>query len=572
MKGIWRWLDVRERFFLVSVSALQVALGVFDLLAVGLIGVITSVASRKLVNKNPGDNASTILNILNLQSLETKKMIVVLALLSFSLLISKSILSYILTRKLIRFLATKNSELSEELLRAKCLSSSPRIYSEAPENVRFSVVDGSNAIMIGVLGGLSAILTDLATLTFLFVGMIFISPSTTFLMFGLFAFIVTILTRRNQRSAEFIGEEFANYQKDGHEIIFQSVLSFRELYVGGLLEQLLKKFRQNRQAYGKVVSLREMIPFQGKYIFEVVALVASFGILAFQLSVSETTRAISMFAIFFSATFRIAPSSMRIYQGISTIKINKSIATSSNVNFEELGSQLEKIRKYDAEYNEDNFSGEVIARAITFRHNGTDKLLFTIDRFEVRPYEFVGIEGKSGTGKSTLLDIIIGIRKPTQGEVYISGTKATEAMRNNPGKIAYVPQRPHIVKGDVRLNLTYGNILEDNINEEALVRKLELVGMFNNGINREILSRDSSTLSGGQMQRLALARSLLLNPKLLILDEPTSGLDTETQIAWNDLFRRISQTCSLIVVSHRSEILKGADKIYVFEDGELRRK
>lgn len=569
---IWKWLKPSDRFSLILLAFFQVALGVLDLVAVGLIGVLTSIASRQLTNQGLGNNSSLVLEILKLDGLEVQRMIAILSALSFSLLILKSILSYALTRHTISFLSKKNAELSSELLRMECSGVYPEIYKEVPENIRFSVVDGSSALLIGVLGGVSAILTDIATLFFLFAGMMVISPPTTFLMFGLFICLVLVLSRQNHKVASQVGEDFVNFSKEGNELIFQAVLSYRELYAAGLVSELLKKFNLNRQKFAKVVSLRETIPFQAKYVFEVAALVVSFGVLAFQLSISETTRALAIFAVFFSATFRIAPSCMRIYQGVSTIRINRSIAASSKNLIGKLVKDLDSIMEVNSTQRLETPSSVVRAKSVTFRHLDSQRPLFHIDFFEVNPNEFVGIEGQSGVGKSTLLDVILGVRAPDEGEILIGETNAFEAISRNPGLIAYVPQKPFILNGTVRENLSYGSLINSEISDEVLLRNLKIVGMITKDVNGNFLDRKAMSLSGGQVQRLALARALLSRPKILILDEPTSNLDTETQVAWNKLFKSLTKECSLIVVSHRKEILSEADKIYLLARGKLTRK
>lgn len=566
---IWRWLKPRERVFLILLSISQVLLGILDLVAIGLIGVITSVTTRSLTDREAGDNSLMVLKILNLSDKTTEAILGYLGILSFMLLVTKSLTSYYLTRKSISFLARKNAELSVELLRQKSLAIDSQIHREVPENVRFNVVEGSNALMIGVLGGMSGILSDLATLTFLFLGMTFISPSTSLLMFGLFATLVILLSLRNHKSATNIGEKFAILAKEGNEIIVQAVQSYRELYAVGLLDKLMGKFSVNRKMYGKTVAAREMIPFQGKYVFEIAALVVSFGVLIFQLSVSETTRAIATFAVFFSATLRIAPSSMRIYQGFTTVKINRNIALSSKEIFEELLKiELPGDQLFNTEFEKTKIL--ICAKSIHFNFVDSEKPLFSIESFEVRPKEFVGIMGKSGVGKSTFLDLILGIHKPSKGKVLIGGLEAPQFTKRNPGSIAYVPQRPYVISGSIRRNLTFGNLLSSEISDNTMEEKLRLVGMFNNA--DILLDREASTLSGGQLQRLALARALLSKPQVLILDEPSSGLDTSTQLIWNKLFKKLTQNCSLIVVSHREEILDGADRLYILSGGQLRMK
>ena len=188
--------------------------------------------------------------------------------------------------------------------------------------------------------------------------------------------------------------------------------------------------------------------------------------------------------------------------------------------------------------------------------------------------EFVAIVGKSGSGKSTFIDLILGVLSPTKGNISILGLQPQELVQYYPGLIAYVPQLPHIFNGTIRENLTFGFINEE-ISETLLWNSLEKANL-SEFIHERNLNLDShvgekgNQWSGGQKQRLALARALITSPKILVLDEFTSSLDSQTEINLLELIRELKGKTTVIVVAHRLSTVKEAPKLIYMEKGKIK--
>jgi ATP-binding cassette subfamily C protein len=177
----------------------------------------------------------------------------------------------------------------------------------------------------------------------------------------------------------------------------------------------------------------------------------------------------------------------------------------------------------------------------------------------------VAFIGASGSGKSTLADLIVGLLMPTTGTVVV----ANPDLRN----IGYVPQSPGIISGTISQNITL-DINKEPFDQDRLDNALklshlsELVSTLENGVDTE-LGAQSDGLSGGQLQRIGLARALYANPGLLVLDEATSALDAETEAAVSDSLRTLHGKCTTIVIAHRLSTIQNADTVFVFDKGEI---
>ena len=217
--------------------------------------------------------------------------------------------------------------------------------------------------------------------------------------------------------------------------------------------------------------------------------------------------------------------------------------------------------------------GKIEFRDLTFSYKaGLPPALKGIN-FEVNPGEFVAIVGRTGTGKTTLCNLIPRLFSPSSGRLFLDGREIhaipLKALRGN---IGYVPQDTFLFSSTIRENMAFGNpqASEEGIAKAARIAQIdEDIRSFPMGIETVIGER-GVTLSGGQKQRIAIARAILLNPQIMILDDALSSVDTQTEEKiWKGL-REILEGKTRIVVSHRLSSIKEADKIIVLDDGEIK--
>jgi ABC-type multidrug transport system fused ATPase/permease subunit len=193
--------------------------------------------------------------------------------------------------------------------------------------------------------------------------------------------------------------------------------------------------------------------------------------------------------------------------------------------------------------------------------------------FEINPGNSIAIVGSSGVGKSTLVDLILGLLTPSSGKILISDLDPISVIKKFPGAIGYVPQDISIYNGTIRSNIGLGfdtiNV-KDELAFQALNKAnlLEFVNNLDGGLDHLVDARGSN-LSSGQRQRLGIARALITAPKLLILDEATSSLDNETEKNIIENLITLKSDLTLIVVAHRLSALRKLDSIVYLEDGKV---
>ena len=191
--------------------------------------------------------------------------------------------------------------------------------------------------------------------------------------------------------------------------------------------------------------------------------------------------------------------------------------------------------------------------------------------FTVTPGETLAFVGPSGAGKTTIIDILLGVLEPQMGEVLISGKSPAEASRIWPGAIAYVTQDIAIASGTIRENVALGYPREV-ATDDLVLNALRVAGLdtfvqsLKDGIDTVVGERGTK-ISGGQRQRLGIARAMFTKPALLVLDEATSALDGETELQVSDAIRTLRGSTTVILIAHRLSTVRDADKVVYMADG-----
>ena len=259
---------------------------------------------------------------------------------------------------------------------------------------------------------------------------------------------------------------------------------------------------------------------------------------------------------------RIIPSVSRILSFYTRIQATKF--TVDTIFFEK--------KKFDNIIKNKNiifeFEKEIFFNNVSFQYN--DKNIIKDLSFSIKKNTIFGIKGKSGSGKTTILNLISGFLEPNKGEIRVDDKRIINNVENWQNLISYVPQKTFFIDDTIKSNICLG-LEESEINYEQLKNAIKLskaeefINKLDNGIEQRV-GEGGKNLSYGQSQRIVLARSLYKKPKLLMLDETTSGLDLETEKLIIDELTELKKYLTIILVSHRTETLEYCDKILNVED------
>lgn len=223
-----------------------------------------------------------------------------------------------------------------------------------------------------------------------------------------------------------------------------------------------------------------------------------------------------------------------------------------------------------------SFNESIELSDVSFAYAGTEKYILDKVSLSIARGESVGVVGPSGAGKTTLVDVIMGLLKISAGDIKVDGVSVFEGLSSWQRLIGYVPQNIYLSDDSIRHNIAFG-IPDEEIDDDRIsecikeARLLDLVYELTDGVETVIGDR-GIRLSGGQRQRIAIARALYFSPEVLVLDEATSSLDNDTEAAVMEAIEALHGKVTMIVVAHRLSTIEKCDKVYRVEDGKVTRQ
>ncbi len=563
---------VRRKVYLVI--SIQIFMGFLDLLGLAVVGVIGSLAVNGIQSKEPVGRVAQILDLLRISELTFQMQVAVLGLIATALLVSRTFFSVIIIRRTIYFLSRRSSELSNQLVRKLLSQDLLFVRQKSTQETLFALTSGTSSVTTGVIGALVSLIADLSLLIVLASGLLFVDfaiAAGTFVLFGL---VGVFLYFNLQKKAHNLGEQSTKLTIESNEKLLQVLSSYREMIVRNRRFYFAREINETRIKLADVSAELAFMPNISKYTLEAATIFGILLIAATQFLGQDASHAVASLSIFLVAGARIAPAILRMQQG--AIQIKSSIAAAKpTFDFIESLSLIEEIQDPGAEIDflHKDFAPSIFLKDVHFRYPGAEDDSVADVNLVIQEGEQIAIVGASGAGKTTLVDLILGVIKPSSGEIKVARLSPKEAIRNWPGAIAYVPQDINIASGTILENISLGFPLQ-SVNREYLERALKLarleefVNALPEGVNTNV-GESGSRLSGGQKQRIALARALYSNPKIIVLDEATSSLDAETEFEISNAIKDLKGEITVILIAHRLSTVRDADKVVYLENGRV---
>jgi ATP-binding cassette subfamily C protein len=568
------FLTRRQRFAYFALIAARSLAGLLDVLGIVLIGVLTGIAAGQM-----GSTGSTPITLLGftLPQLDEQGLflLVVVVLIVFAV---KAVIAISLTRALTAFIARVEAGNASKIATFLLNGSLSDVQKFSKAEVQWAVTGSTVYAFTGLLNAVATLFTEGILLILVGATFVFVNPLAALAVTAYFAIVIMLIQWVIGRSLKKAGIDSTEGTIESTGAINDTLDTFREISVLNKQKLFLDRFSVSR---ARVANSGGMMAFLGgmpRYVVETslilgVVLLVGWLFLAGQLATGLVT-----IGVFLTGGVRIMASLLPLQNATAQMKNHVEQAKLAQ-------GLLAQAEKADAARTEQlarpvpviDFDARgglaVSVDNVQFTHPGNDETTLHDVSLSIAAGSHVAFIGPSGAGKTTIVDILLGLVKPDSGIVTIGGVEPSLLRATTPGLISYVPQKPGIITGTIAENIALGvepsDIDYDQVAEVIEAAHLsEFIATLPEGLQTSV-GKQADALSGGQIQRLGLARALYTKPRLLILDEATSALDAGSEAFVSASLTKLGAGVTVIIIAHRLSTVQHSDAVHVVEGGTI---
>ena len=550
-------------------------MGGLDLLGVLAIGLLGALSVTGLQAQKSGDRVSMVLRIFHIEDLSFQSQATVIGACAIVLLVGRTVLSIFFTRRVLYFLSRRGAKLSASLISRLLLQPLLIVQERTTQATLYAVTTGVGVITLGILATTVVLVSDVSLLLIMAVGLFIVDPFTAFGTFLVFSLIGFSLYRSMHVKAAELGTQTSALNIQSNEKIVEVFGSYRESVVRNRRDYYAREIGKVRFALADANAEIGFMPYVSKYVIETSVVLGALLISAAQFVLQDATHAVATLAVFLAAGTRIAPAVLRVQQGSIQIRGSLGAAAPTLDLIDALGDSP-MIENVDDTIDIEHIGFVPEIRVMDVCLTYPDKLTPAISdiTLTIPAGAFVAFVGPSGAGKTTIIDVLLGVLNPEKGSVLISGLPPLSAVAKWPGAVSYVPQDVVITAGTIRENVGLGfppEVATDELVMGAL--KVAHLDKFVSGLPRGVntqVGEHGAKLSGGQRQRLGIARAMFTHPHLLVLDEATSSLDGETEASISEAIGALRGSTTVVMIAHRLSTVRNADIVVYLSGGKVK--
>lgn len=371
-----------------------------------------------------------------------------------------------------------------------------------------------------------------------------------------------------------------NLMCDMNQVAMEAIQGHKEVLVMNKQEHFVKAYGDVKAKYSRVSVKVDMGTTVPAYLIEMICITGVMAAVAVQMgNTSNANELITQLSAIAAGAFRILPALGAITSGINTITMSTSQLGACYETIQQvkkLEEQEYQRREEKNKYSDVTFQREIELQNVSFKYPEVETKVLENVNLTIRKGESIAFIGPSGAGKTTVSDIILALLKPTEGRILMDGIDVEDLGGQWNRIIGYVPQATFIIDDTIRHNIAFGEDKHD-IDDEQIWQSLKIAQLDDfvenlpKGLDTMVGER-GVRFSGGQRQRLAIARALYRNPDILVLDEATAALDNDTETEVMKAIEALQGYKTLIIVAHRLTTVKNCDIIYEIKNGMATKK
>ena len=557
--------EFRGKFYLILI--VNFCVGILEMLTIASILplMIALVGPQSFISEN-------FSMLYNFFSVETKDEFALILALIMGLLATISVVFSILNIWLTnKFIFTLGAELSSKLFNYYMFLDLKSFMSEPTSELVGKILLQTQRYADGVIGSFLIIFQKISSIMILTFLLLIVNFKVTIFSLLILSLFYYFYFRNIKKKVSDLGLENTNLIQIRQKILQDNLNCAKELKIYDKENLFIDIFRKFSLKFANNVSFNRTVSSSPRYVLELVIIILAlfFMIYYFNTKSGILNDIIPIATVFVFSIYKIMPSAQSIFSSLSSM--NSEIHAYDK--FKEDLKNFNRPRKKIMSNNPIQFENEINFKNISFNFQERDKNIQILDNvsFKIRKNEILGIFGKSGSGKTTLLNIISSLLVPEKGEVYIDDLKLDYEQYNSYKKnIAFVTQSTMVFNDTIEKNIT---LYDNQLNKENLDRSIKLSGLdgfvasLPDGLETKI-GEKGSKISGGQLQRISIARAIYNNRKVLLLDEFTSALDPLTESKLLNYIKNLKNT-TIILSTHKLELLNFCNSIIGLKEGKI---
>ncbi|MCD7726132.1 MAG: ABC transporter ATP-binding protein/permease [Clostridiales bacterium] len=420
------------------------------------------------------------------------------------------------------------------------------------------------------------LVAELAVCLVLVVYLMIVSKSITLIVLGLLVLCVGIFTLTTRKYSRKLGEDNQGYQGKIFQWMNQALGGVKEIKILERESYFTGEFQKYYAKYARGLQIARTISILPKYLVEAVAMTGILIAIVVKLLFGEAdmTYYLPQLTVFAVAAMRLMPSVGRINEHTTNMLYALPSVELVYHDLKDIEGYMEEKKQ---EVREDwNLQGGIEVRDVTYYYPDTEEPVIAGASFTIEKGKTVAFIGASGAGKTTMVDIILGLLVPQKGVVMADHINVHEKPKTFHAQVGYIPQVIYLSDDTIRNNIAFG-VREEEIDEGAVLAAMEkaqlteFIDSLPHGLDTIVGDR-GVRLSGGQRQRIGIARALYHDPEILVLDEATSALDNETEAAVMEAIENLQGTKTMIIIAHRLTTIRNVDVIYEVGDGKVEKR
>lgn len=495
-----------------------------------------------------------------------------------ALIIINNVYTAIIHYRIFHFAWMRNASISSRLFSCYLEREYEFYLTANTSDLEKNLFDEVRMVVVGMLNPILMMTKNLITITAVFILLMYIEPilaiSTSVFLggayIGLFFFVSKYLKK--------IGAIRAWANQGRFKTADEALKGIKELNVLNRKNYFLDNFRDFSEQMSLSQARKNVVSNLPKHAFEIIAFGGILLIIIYFLALDyQLSRLIPVLSLYAFAGYRLMPALQVIFTGVSEVRYTKPALDNLLRDLEDKKYQMADLKgrkdHNDSSGVPDDSVKEIVADGIWYTYPNQNEPVLRGINFSIKAKSTVGIIGSTGSGKTTLVDILLGLLPPSKGCFRINGVQlAGDNERTWKSRVGYVPQEIFLLDDNVTNNVAYGIKAEeiDNAAVEQACKLAEIHQTIENDLDhgyKTIVGERGVKLSGGQRQRLGIARALYHDPEVLVFDEGTSALDNVTEKKLMDQVRRLSGKKTIIMIAHRLTTLQSCDIIYCLENG-----